>query len=192
MVEGDPTLPLARWALALLAIACTSRDMGMRSDATSSESTTDEPGLPDGCSADQSPFLQEECLANMRASCNAHADADECATAAFELDQYGVQCAWAKVVTFSDAESCTVASVGGRCEATIVQESCGDYCAGEDSFSNVTAIPSELEIIELCNGPLGPWSAVGSDSDYTSTCGENLSPPQHAFCGCAMAACAAD
>lgn len=176
------------WAIALLVIACTSSTTQDESGA----STTSEPGLPDGCAADQSPFLQEQCLASLRAACNAEATAEECA-ATFAFDGYEVQCAWAKVVTFSDATSCTVASVGGRCEATIVQEeSCGDFCGGEALLSNVTAIPSALEIIELCNGPLGPWSAVGSENDYTSTCGENLSPPPHAFCDCATAACAAD
>lgn len=175
-----------RWALALLAIACTSSttegDTG-----SSTTATTGEPGLPDGCAADQSPFLQEQCLASLRAACNAEASADECA-ATFAFDGYQVQCAWAKVVTFSDATSCTVASVGGRCEATIVNEGCADVCAGEDGFSNVTAIPSALEIIELCNGPLGPWSAVGSESDHLSTCHPTTSD---GLCACTMAACGA-
>ncbi|HWB76830.1 MAG TPA: hypothetical protein VG755_17810 [Nannocystaceae bacterium] len=183
-----------RWAIASLAIACTSRDAqteATSSETTSSETTTGTPGLPDGCSADQSPFLQPECLASLRAACNSAASADACADA-FEFDGYGVQCAWAKVVTFSDASSCAIASVSGRCEATIVQEGCGDFCADATSFGNVKAIPSALEIIELCGGPLGPWSALDSESDHLSTCGENLSPPQHAFCECATAACAAD
>lgn len=140
-------------------------------------------GFPTACSPAESPFLSADCLAALRDACNAHIDQSACAgQAAFEFDGYSVSCGWANVTTFVDATSCTIASETGRCEAVIAQE-CLHPC---------TAITSELEILELCDGPLGPWSAVDDDTDDVGACAPNTSPPAPALCDCAPPSCAVD
>lgn len=57
-------------------------------------------------------------------------------------------------------------------------------------LSDVAAIPSQLEIVQMCGGPLGSWSAVGAEpGGFVSTCAPNLEPPSHPLCDCATAAC---
>jgi hypothetical protein len=107
----------------------------------------------------------------------------------FDNEGYQIRCLWAKVVKFTDATSCSVESVTGRCEAS-VRTFCGDFCGGNSLVGDIHAIPSQLEIIHLCGGPLGPWSAVGNDnSSYSSPCGTGQAAP--ALCDCATVACEA-
>jgi hypothetical protein len=139
--------------------------------------------FPAACNPDESPFLSADCLAALRSACRTHEDETACTTQpSFEFDGYGVVCGWANVLTFADATSCIVISEVGRCEAGLVQlGGLGAPC---------TAIPSELEIVELQGGPLGPWAAVDSEpGDYASTCAPNTSPPAAALCDCAPASC---
>lgn len=168
------------------------------SGADGSEAAPTSSGVswpPDECPIDASPFLSPECLAALRSACNEHTGEDACAAEprlAFADDMYIVRCAWAKVVTFSDAAACAVASVAGRCEAS-VDTACRDACAGEPLISNLSAIPSELEIIELCGGPLGPWSAVGSEPGaHVGACAKSVQPPAPPLCDCAAVACSAE
>jgi len=151
--------------------------------------------LPDECQIEQSPFLSPDCLGALRGACGGHGDESACAAEpmlSFDNDGYIIRCVWAKVVRFSDASLCTVASVGGRCEAS-VQNACGDACAGNFLVSNLSAIPDELELIEMCGGPLGPWAAVGSEpGSYLSVCEPGLVPAPDPLCDCAQVACNSD
>jgi hypothetical protein len=143
----------------------------------------DEDGLPAPCSFDESLFEDAACLEALRLECNERATAQDCAAAPpFDFEGYGAVCTWANVVTYVDATSCAVQSESARCEAGVVP--------GDGLVAVCHAIPSQLEIIEIWGGPLGAWSAVGSDSDFVSSCGENLSPPEPPLCACAPASCA--
>lgn len=146
--------------------------------------------LPGECRIDESPFLRPDCLGALRSACGEHEDESTCVAEpalSFSDGSYIIRCSWAKVVTFSDADACTVASVAGRCEASV------DKACNESPTGNVDAIPSELEIIEMCGGPLGPWSAVGSEpGEYVGSCAENVKPPAPALCDCASVAGAAE
>lgn len=194
---------LSMW---LILEACGGSDSTMQEDtdentsggeATGSTATSGASGgntwLPDTCSADQSPFLQESCLDSLRMSCNTHAEENECmATPVLFFDEggYGIRCLWARVVKFSDASSCTVESVTGRCEASVNGE-CEDFCSGDFLLSDMSAISSQSELIQVCGGPLGTWSAVGAEQGYISTCGPNIQPPPPPLCDCGDAACGA-
>jgi hypothetical protein len=176
------------WAACVFIAACS----GAADDA-SMEAGSDSAGasLPDACSPDESPFLQPDCLDALRQACNEQDEENVCvATEPFDVSGYRIRCAWAKVVAFSDTSACTVDAVVGRCEASI-ETPCGDYCTENELLSNVSAIPSRQEIIRLCGGPIGPWSAVGADSDHTSMCADNVVPPADPLCQCAEVACAA-
>lgn len=191
---------LALGAASLAVAACGPESDAPGADTGSASSDPDDTGsattsgaaLPDACSIDASPFLQPECLDALRLACNAHAAENDCAAAApFAFDDGGfvIGCAWAKVVTFSDATQCTVESVAGRCEARIDSE-CGDYCAGDFMLSDVAAIPAQLEIVQLCGGPLGAWSATDAEpGTVVSTCAPNVEPPSDPLCDCATTAC---
>jgi hypothetical protein len=168
--------------LVLVVVACgPEQDPGADDDVGSSGSdeTGADASFPAACNADESPFVSADCLAALRDVCRAHSDETACTSqATFEFDGYAVRCGWANVLTFADATSCTIASEAGRCEAMHVAE-CLWPC---------TAIPSELEIVELCDGPLGPWSAVDSEDDVSS-CAPNTTPPAPALCDCAPSSC---
>lgn len=177
--------------LALGTLACPAEDEPANDDAagsdgvaadSSSDADTGVGGFPSACDPTMSPFLSADCLSALRDACRAHADESGCAgQATFQFDGYGVRCAWANVLTFADATSCTIASEASRCEATLVSlGSVGIPC---------TAFPSELEIVELVDGPLGPWSAVDSEPDDVGGCAPNTSPPAPALCDCAPASC---
>ncbi len=183
---------LRRATLLLLgALACPAEDEPADDDAagsdevaaeSSSDADTGVGGFPSACDPTMSPFLSADCLTDLRSACNAHVDESACAgQAAFEFDGYTVRCGWANVLTFADATSCTIASEVGRCEAVL------DSLDGLDA--PCTAFPSELEIVVLGDGPLGPWSAVDSEADDVGTCAPNISPPAPALCDCAPASC---
>jgi hypothetical protein len=149
-------------------------------------------GLPPACSADESPFLQEECLGQMREACNAQLDEHGCwASAPFAFYGYTVRCAWAKVVSF-DGEQCSSPIVSGRCEAAL-DSNCGSYCAGSTMFSDMAAIPATGELIQMCGGPLGTWTALDNSEQHSFDCGvENLSSEVRPICDCADVACNAE
>ena len=161
-------------------------DGGAESTTTVAESgdTSVDDALPAGCAAQISPFLESDCLVGLASACQAHALEPECAAAPpFSFDGYSVRCRWIEVVTIADVTSCTVESVASRCEASLDQE-CPYECS---------AIPSDGEILRLCGGPLGPWSAVGSgDTDHVGACAPNVSPPAPALCDCAPVECAVE
>jgi hypothetical protein len=166
------------------ALACTTEPDPATDDTAGSSGAADTgTDFPAGCTPDESPFLSADCLAALRSACLAHPDEDACtAQPSFEFDGYSVRCGWANVLTFADATACTVASEAGRCEATM------ENLGGLDA--PCTAIPSELEIIELEGGPLGPWSAVDAEpGEYAGTCAPNTTPPAPALCDCAPATC---
>ena len=162
----------------------------------SSGTSRDESWLPEACSLDRSPFLQPQCLDALRLACNEHSAENVCTASPvlpFASGGYEIRCAWAKVVTFSDADSCTVESVDGRCEASIegLLPCGGDPCTEDSLMSSVSAVPSESEIIQLCGGPLGSWNAVGSTESYASVCEDGIEPPPPSLCDCTEAACQA-
>jgi hypothetical protein len=187
----------ARFATLVIVTACAEPpDASDDADASSDDATSssgDAPsssgsvdtgdGFPAACSPAESPFLSADCLASLREACNAHVDEAACvAQPSFEFDGYSVRCGWANVLTIADATSCTLVSEVGRCEATLVSE----------CLSPCTAITSALEIVELCDGPLGPWSAVDDDTDDVGGCAPNTQPPAPALCDCAPPTCAVD
>jgi len=183
------------------ATSATSTSTGTSTGSSTTHESGDMPTsggtswFPGECPVDESPFLSADCLEALRSACGEHDVEGACAgeqPLSFLDDQYIVRCSWAKVVKFSDAAACTVASVTGRCEAS-VDTACSDACAGDFLNSSLTAIPSELEIIEMCGGPLGPWSAVGSEPGaYLGTCAPTVKPPAPPLCDCASVACAAE
>lgn len=156
--------------------------------------TGEDPWPPDTCSLETSPFLQAECLDAMRLACNQRSEENDCTSApglSFDGGGYEVRCSWARVVRFSDADTCTVQTVEGRCEASLEGLPCGDLCAGESLVGNISALPSESELVQLCGGPLGAWSAVDSPQMHAFGCGENLEPPAPPLCDCVDVACEA-
>lgn len=204
IASHDVRKALAAHIFALTAFACGSdspttdiTDTTTGADATGeAESTTDGAAWPpDECPLDQSPFLRADCLGALQSACRELTDETACAaepSLRFIDDQYVIRCVWAKVVTFSDATACTVAAVMGRCEAS-VDTACSDACAGEPLISDLQAIPSELEIVKMCGGPIGPWAAVGSEPGaYVGACAGNVTPPAPPLCDCAAVACAAE
>ncbi len=182
-------------ALSLAVFGCTADsegDAGNSGTEDSDSSTGEDPWPPDACTLETTPFLQVECLDAMRLACNQHSEEDDCTSApglAFARGGYQVGCSWARVVRFSDADTCTVQSVEGRCEASLEGLPCGDLCAGNSMLSNISAFPSESELVDLCGGPLGSWSAVGSTQMHAFTCGENIEPPAPELCDCVDAVC---
>jgi hypothetical protein len=172
-------------ALLLAALACTAKNDPATDDVAGSgdaASTGAESPLPAACSFDESPFLRADCLTSLRDACLAHTDQTTCvAQPTFAFDGYDVDCGWANVLTFADETSCTMTSEVGRCEATIV--------LWDGLAAPCNAIPSELEIIEIYGGPLGPWSAVDAEGGYIGSCAPNVQPPAPALCDCAPATC---
>lgn len=150
---------------------------------TGSDSTGADSWPPETCALEASPFLDADCLEALRLACNAHAAETQCTAAealSFDSGGYSIRCAWAEVYTFTDAATCAGETATSRCEA-IVDTECQDTC---------TAIPSALEIIDVCGGPLGAWSAVDSeDAGHVGTCAPNVQPPAPALCDCAPATC---
>ncbi len=145
-------------------------DSGVATSSVDTEASND--GLPNACSAENSPFLQQECLNAIRVACSALLAENTClAEPPFVFDGYVARCAWAKVVSFSDVLSCEVSSTVGRCEASI-DTVCGNYCEGEAFGSNVAAIVSEGALIQMCNGPVGPWTALENPDVYGVPCGQ--------------------
>jgi hypothetical protein len=198
-----------KWTvLALLLAACTPADSGTDDETAGDDDTTtgSTDVLPPECSDLGSPFLEEDCLGALQSACRAYAAENECTGQApfvFGDGAYVVHCGWAKLVTFSDAETCTVESVAGRCEAGLEDtlSGCGDPCVGEPDINHaLSAIPSELVLLEMActpggnrlDGPLSPTSAVDSElENYTGTCAPNIEPPAPALCDCAPVACEA-
>lgn len=181
--------------LAVVSTACAERqdDAG---DAASSG--PDAAVYPGACDPGVSPWQSGACLDGLSERCRAHDAQEDCAAAGpltFGVG-YTVACGWAKVVAFSEEASCTVASVHGRCEAILVEGlsgACSDGCTGEALISSLSAFPSRGEIVDLCGGPLGGWSAIDADADGEGgMCAPNVSPPPPALCDCVAAACAAE
>lgn len=177
---------------------------GAPSSTASTESTGDAPGdLPAACEGLSSPFVSADCLSGLRDRCRALTDDASCeASPSLTFDGgFAIACGWAKVVTFSDIASCTIASVEGRCEAGIEQFiGCGDKCTDEpDLYSSLRANVIEAELIEMpcapegrtLDGPLGPSSAIGAPPGETGACAPNITPPAPAICDCAPVACTA-
>lgn len=205
--QGSAAMIFARFAFCVagvLSVQSLASVLGCASgaDCAEGESCSDDSGdtnnedswPPDACSLIRSPFLQPECLGAMRLACDLHGEENVCTAVpglSFDGGAYEVRCLWAKVVSFSDVDTCAVEAVVGRCEASLDGLPCGDLCAGESQVSNVSAIPSESEIVQLCGGPLGSWTAVGSTEMYGFTCGDNLDPPPPPLCDCVEAACEA-
>jgi hypothetical protein len=168
---------------------------GSSDDSLGSVGESDSGSLswpPQECSLEISPFLQVECLAAMRSACNAIEEEGDCTLtpfASFSNGGFEVRCEWAKVVKFSDVATCSVEGVLGRCEPTLNEMACVDSCLGEALVGSISAFPSDLELVQLCGGPLGSWSAVGSTEMYGFSCGDNLVPPEPAICQCIDEAC---
>jgi hypothetical protein len=155
-------------------------ERGTSGESGSPTTGTDDTWPPQACDLDVSPFLDAECLGALRLGCNAHGTEGACTGAeAAGFDGYTIRCGWAQVVTFSDATTCDVASTSFRCEAYIDQE----------CFAVCSAITSQLEIVQLCGGPIGPGNAVDSDDDVVGTCAPNTQPAAPALCDCAPASC---
>jgi len=129
-----------------------------------------------------------ECLAALRSACNSHLTENECSATdpVVFAAQYTVSCAWAEVVALADVPSCEVVSRHGRCEARLELDMCGDSCAGEIMYGDIHVMPAARELIRMCNGPLGAWSAVGSESDEIAEC---LPGTELAICACLDAVC---
>jgi hypothetical protein len=141
------------------------------------------PGDANGaCAHDESPFLQTDCLAELRLACNEHDAEESCLGADSRSFESGhdISCAWVEVATFSDETTCALDSTVGRCEAVVGLLGCLDTC---------NAIPSEGEIFDLCGGPIGPWSAIDSEDDHVATCSSNVQLPAPALCECAPMVC---
>jgi hypothetical protein len=164
-------------------------DTSSGGSSTSADTGSDSTGgtdvwPPETCALAASPFLDADCLDALRVACNAHAAETQCTAAeplSFDSGGYSIRCAWAEVITFTDAASCAGATISERCEAILEQF---------DGVSfECTAIPSALEIVVLSGGPLGPWSAVESDDDDVGPCAPNVQPPAPALCDCAPASC---
>lgn len=180
---------------AMVCTACTERQGG---DADGASSGPDAETYPRACDPGVSPWQSSECLEGLSERCRIHDAQEDClASGALTFGVgYTVACDWAKVVTFSDEASCTVASVHGRCDAILVEGlsgACSDGCTGEALISSLSAFPSRGEIVDLCGGPLGGWSEIDGDADGEGgVCAANVSPPAPALCDCAAVACAAE
>jgi hypothetical protein len=187
--------------------ATTTSDPTVTGDASSSTSSDDGslPDAPPSCDGLSSPFVSAECLGGLRDRCRAAMDVNDCAATeaiVFDDGAYVIACGWAKVVAFSDVDTCTIASVIGRCEAGIEQLiPCADRCTGEpDLYASLRASVPDAELVEMpctldgriLDGPLGPSSAVGAPPGDGSTCAPNIQPPAPEICTCATEACAAD
>ena len=173
----------AAWLVLAVALACTDRDFASDDESGSSgaaEADSDSP-FPTACNPGESPFLSEDCFAALRDACLAHDVETACAAQpSFEFDGYDVRCGWANVLTFADDTSCAVTSELRRCEATMA--------LWDGSATPCTAIPVELEIIEVGGGLVGPWSAIDSEPDDVFPCAPNIQPPAP-LCDCAPARC---
>jgi len=164
--------------------------------------------LPPEC-ADTNPFGSEDCGGALKTLCRAQGTAQACEAQgpfSFNEGEYVFMCGWAKVVTFSDPDSCTVASVSGRCEAGILPfVGCGDPCVDiEESFlyDALVAILDESELIEMpcalgdaLGGPIGEWTDLANQQErgeepYTHYCSADWPPPP-SLCNCYEVACEA-
>lgn len=169
-------------------------DVGDGTEPSTSISGAGE--VPADCSAEESPFLRGVCLDALRDRCRENEAESSCAAAdplKFDNNGYVIRCRWAKVVTFteSDGVSCEVTGTEGRCEAT-VDTVCSDGCAGDYFQTNLRASPMQREIVQVCGGPLGAWSAVGAEPGEYFACAPNTLPPPPALCDCAPIACEAN
>lgn len=173
------------------------------STSSGSSSSGSPPGAPPECDGLESPFTSAECLTGLRDLCRAATSEADCGgTEPIIFDGgYVIACGWAKVVAFSDADACTIASVTDRCEAGIEQQiGCADKCTDTpDLYASLKAIIADAELIEMpcspaglvLDGPLGPSSAVGAPPGETGTCAPDITPPAPEICMCADEACAA-
>lgn len=192
------------WALAGLLIAACS--WACDSGESSSSSSSSSSGLPAAC-VYFNPFASEQCGAALRALCNNLSNERDCNAQepfSFNDANYVFACGWAKVITFSDPESCTVGSVAGRCEAGLIAgPACGDPCDGQppDLYTGFVAIESDSELVEMpcapggsaLDGPVGEWASLAYQKERKvpiHPCGADLPPPPR-LCDCAQAACEA-
>lgn len=191
--------PRVRRALGLVfAVVCTACAERQGGDADAATSGPDTETYPGACDPGVSPWQSSACLEGLSERCRGHDAQEDClASGALTFGVgYTVACDWAKVVAFSDEASCTVASVRGRCEAVLVEGlsgACSDGCSDESLISSLSAFPSRGEIVDLCGGPLGGWSAIDADAGGEGgVCAANVSPPAPALCDCVAVACAAE
>lgn len=152
------------------------------------------------------PFVSAPCGAALRKLCNSLANERDCSAQepfSFNSDNNVFACGWAKVATFSELESCTVASAAGRCElGFITGAACGgDPCGGQPPtlYRSHRAVPSEGELVEMpciggsaLVGPAGEWLPTMQlgENQHVYTCGADIPPPP-SICDCAQAACEA-
>lgn len=195
------------WALGgLLIAACSLACDSGESPSSSSSSGSGSMELPAAC-VYANPFAAELCGAALRTLCNSFTNERECSAQepfSFNDGDYVFACGWAKVITFSDAESCTVGAVAGRCEAGFIAgPPCGDPCDGQppDLYTGFVAIERESELVEMpcglggsaLSGPVGEWISLEYQREREvpiHPCGADLPPPPR-LCECAQAACEA-
>lgn len=158
---------------------------------------------PAECNGLSSPFLDESCLGALRATCLAHTSEQSCLADGPArigglpedptIGGYNIYCGWAPVVTFSTGGRCQVESVKWRCEARLDQLlACRDPCIDPpELYYAWNAIPSDRELMKICGGPLGEWSAVGAEPGHVGTCMDNVAPPAPELCDCTTSACEA-
>lgn len=152
------------------------------------------------------PFQSEPCALAVRDYCAYRQTEAECTS--FEPilleESYAFGCAWAKVVKFSELESCTVESVFGRCVAVIdMLKGCSPTCSPEYPAGvdyGITTYAAANEMMEIpcygseLGGPIDEATVIANqigDERKYSTCADNISPPApKALCACTNAFCA--
>lgn len=173
-------------------------DAGHEPDATLVDgAATNDAGLPAAC-VDESPFTSEACAVALAARCHALTSERDCVSEVISGDD-SYLCEWAKVTTFSDVATCTVASVEGRCEAYSVTAglgSCRGPCAW--SLSDLDAYPATSVLLQsACRSSTG--IVVTGPIDHETirefqpggprerrSCGQD-SPPE--LCACSQVVC---
>lgn len=167
---------------------------------TGSTDTAGDPITPAACLGGATPFTSEDCGRALKETCRAFDSEEAChAGGKFDIDEHVITCAWAKVVSFSDAEACTVDTATWRCEATSYDFiGCNDQCdtASQSPNDRLTASLGAPELYELpcervTHGPIGEWTAasyIDQNGRQYMSCGA-MEPP--GLCNCTPEACEA-
>ena len=179
------------------------------STGTTGGTTEGAASLPPEC-ADTNPFGSEACGGALKTVCRDQVTQQACEAQgpfSFSDGEYVFMCGWAKIVTFSDPDSCTVGSVSARCEAGLLAlVGCGaDPCVDIEErslYETLIAIPSQSELIEMpcsmgdaLDGPIGEWTELANQQQqgenlYAQGCNSDFPPPP-SICNCYEVACEA-
>jgi|GEM_PF-5658967 len=171
----------------LLAFACQTGTTENTDESTDGMSSW----MPSEC-ANETPFSNPECHDALVAACHEHRSEPSCIaqeTLVFGQD-FEVLCTWAKVVTFSEPATCTVASVQGRCEVAVIPGAvtCGDPCDGGEPYIYDAL---QVEGNETFAVPCGPSGVALELLSPSASCGGDIPPPPE-ICTCTKVACEAE